>query len=69
MEIVVITYMYYVCSRLNVSSHQLFRIAYKHKYGVDGDTRNAYSHFLTHKELPDYVVNFLEHLRDNKSWL
>ena len=61
-----ITYMYYVCDKLKMTSQRLFRVAYKWHHDKDGDTRQDFETFLKTKRLPHYVVAYLEHIRDSK---
>ena len=60
-----ITYLYYVCEKLKMTSQRLFRIAYRWHYNQDGDTRQDFATFMRDKKLPHYVVSYLEHIRDS----
>ena len=65
-EMDMITYMYYVCEKLKMTSQRLFRIAYRWQYNQDGDTRQDFDTFMRDKKLPHYVEMYLEHIRDSK---
>lgn len=62
-EEVMILFFHHVCDTRHYSGLQLFRIAWKHKSSDEPKVINDYIKFIETNWLPDYVVEYLEHLK------
>ena len=61
------TYLFYVCQVRHITPRILFNQAFEEHYGRTGDTSHDLNMFAQTGELPVYVLNYLEKVRDRPS--